>query len=52
MIQTIILIAILVGAAFFTARYFRKIFSGKGSCCSDSGANCPMKDREHHPEES
>ncbi|NIQ39687.1 MAG: hypothetical protein GTN81_14015 [Proteobacteria bacterium] len=46
MIQTIILIVVLVGAGFFTVRYFRKIFSGKGPCCSDSGANCPIKDRE------
>jgi len=45
MTQNIILIAIVVGALFFAVRYFRRIFSGKGSCCSDSRANCPMKDR-------
>jgi hypothetical protein len=44
MIQTIILITIVVGALLFTVRYFKRIFSGKGSCCSDSQANCPMND--------
>jgi hypothetical protein len=45
MIQTIILVSIVIGALFFAVRYFRRIFSGKASCCSDSRANCPMKDR-------
>jgi len=44
--ENIILVVVLVGALFFAAKYVRRIFSGKGSCCSDSEANCPAKDRE------
>jgi len=52
MIQSIILVAILVGALFFTVRYFRRIFSGKGSCCSDTCVTCPIKDEECHPSQT
>ncbi len=39
MIQNIIIGVILGGALFFAVRYFRRIFSGKGSCCSASSVN-------------
>jgi len=45
MIQNIIFVVILAGAVFLTVRLFRKTLSGKGSCCSDSQANCPMKEK-------
>jgi hypothetical protein len=44
MLQYIILIAILAGTLFFAVRYFKRTFSGKGSCCSGCHTNCPMKD--------
>lgn len=46
MIQNIVIVVILGGALFFTVRYFRRIFSGKESCCSNSQTNCPLKDGE------
>jgi hypothetical protein len=46
MTQTIILLAILGVALFFAARYFKRIFSGKGSCCSSNSTTCPMDQKE------
>jgi regulatory protein YycI of two-component signal transduction system YycFG len=45
MIQHIFLVAILAGAVFLAVRYLKRTFSGKGSCCSDSQVNCPLKDK-------
>jgi len=45
MIQNILFALILGGTVFLALRYVRKVLSGRGSCCGESCAGCPVKEK-------